>query len=265
MTSVLDRSAEARDGRGRQRAELLRVALDFRGDALAALAALADLPHPFALTGRWAGGGAVIGAAPRRVLAAEEDPFAALDDLPRLETPVAGAVGGGWFGYLGYRLGARVERLPPPPPRPATIPDFHLAYYDIVVHQDAGGEWWLEALRDAGGDPDLDTRLGALQARLRTAAPDGARTADPTPGPFRVASPGHAGHRWAVAEAVERIAAGDLFQVNLGIRLGSAGAFDPLALYTRAARTLAPAYGAVFATDWGGMVSLSPELFLRRR
>ncbi|CAA9478054.1 MAG: Para-aminobenzoate synthase, aminase component [uncultured Solirubrobacteraceae bacterium] len=248
-----------------ERVELVRVALDFVGDALAVLAALADLPHPFALTGRWAGGGAVLGADPRRVLGADEDPFGALDELPPLERPEPGGVGGGWFGYLGYRLGSRVERLPPPPPRPAAIPDFHLAYYDTVVRQDAAGAWWLEALRDAGGDPDLDARLAALERRLAAAARDGGRASDSTPGPFRVAAPGHAGHRRAVAEAVERIAAGDLFQVNLGLRLEAAGAFDALALYTRAARALQPAYGAVFATEWGGVVSLSPELFLRRR
>ena len=265
MTSVLGRPAAARSRPDAGRVELLRVPLDFRGDGLAALAVVADLPNPFALTGRWAGGGAVVGADPRHVLAAHEDPFAALDELPRLDRPATVGVGGGWFGYLGYRLGARVEDLPPPPPRPAAIPEFHLAYYDIVFHRDAAGAWWLEALRDADGDRDLDLRLDALRERMRRASADGSCADERVPGPFRVAAPGHAGHRWAVAEAVERIAAGDLFQVNLGLRLEARGAFDPLALYTRAARTLQPAYGAVFATDGGGVVSLSPELFLRRR
>ena len=265
MESLLGDRTAASAPRIPRRAELLRLPLEFRGDALRALAAVGDLPHPFALTGRWAGGGAVVGADPRRLLRADEDPFAALDDLPSLDAPRPGAVGGGWFGYLGYQLGRRVERLPPPPPRPAEIPDFHLAYYDMVLHQDAAGGWWLEALRDADGDPDLDARLDALRARIRDAAPDGGGTGEPQPAIFRAAPPGHAGHRWAVAEAVERIAAGDLFQVNLGLRLEAAGAFDPLALYTRAARSLQPAYGSVFATAWGGMVSLSPELFLRRR
>ena len=264
MTSVLGRPPDPRAQRVAGRVALLRVPLGFRGDALAALAALADLPHPFALTGRWAGGGAVVGADPRRVLAGHENPFAALDELPELEGPGAGGIGGGWFGYLGYRLGARVEELPPPPRRPATIPDFDLAYYDVVLHQDATGKWWLEALRDDDGDPELDARLEALGARMRR-APSDAGVDGKTPGPFRVAAPGRAGHRWAVAEAVERIAAGDLFQVNLGLRLEAAGGFDALALYTRAARALQPAYGAVFAAHGGGVVSLSPELFLRRR
>ena len=247
------------------RVELVRVALDVRADALTVLSALSDLPHPFALTGRWAGGGALLGADPRHVLAGEGDPFPVLDELPELAGPGADGVGGGWFGYLGYRLGDRVEVLPPSPRRPAAIPEFHLAYYDSLLRQDADGTWWLEALRDADGDADLDARLDALAARVAAAPATPALVAGPVPGPFRVAAPGHAGHRWAVAEAVERIGAGDLFQVNLGLRLEAPGSFDPLRLYTRAARELQPAYGAVFPTEGGGVVSLSPELFLRRR
>ena len=42
--------------------------------------ALAGEPWPFALTGTWAGGGAIVGAAPLRVARADEDPFALLDE-----------------------------------------------------------------------------------------------------------------------------------------------------------------------------------------
>ena len=269
MSSVVGRSADPRPRPVAGPVELVRVALDLRTDAFGVLAALSDLPYPFALTGRWAGGGALLGADPRHVLAADEDPFAALDELPQLADPGAGGgdvgVGGGWFGYLGYPLGARVESLPPSPPRPVAVPAFHLAYYDLVVRQDRAGLWWLEALRHVDGDAELDGRMERLAERLAGADTTAPQEAEPGPGPFRVTAPGHAGHRWAVAEAVERIAAGDLFQVNLGLRLEAAGRFDPLALYTRAAGRLAPAYGAVFAIPGGGVVSLSPELFLRRR
>ena len=40
-----------------------------------------DDERPFALVGRWAGGGALIGSEPVRTAAPEEDPFAVLDDL----------------------------------------------------------------------------------------------------------------------------------------------------------------------------------------
>ena len=78
--------------------------------------------RPFALIGRWAGGGAIVGSQPLRVAPPDADPFALLDELPAVEVRPEGAVGGGWFGYLGYSLGARVERLPPAPPRPRPMP-----------------------------------------------------------------------------------------------------------------------------------------------
>ena len=94
------------------------------------------------------------------------DPFVALDRLP---APVEGVeVGGGWFGYLGYRLGARIERLPPSPPRPVPLPDAQLAFYDHVLRQDADGRWWFEALHD------MPERLAEIEALLARRARAGA-------------------------------------------------------------------------------------------
>src|SRR4051812_47415633 len=110
------------------------------------LLALRDEPYAFALTGRWAGGGAIVGASPRAVLAPGDDPFARLEDLP---APSGDAVvGGGWFGWLGYGLGSLVEDLPARPPRPNPLPDAHLAFYDHVLRMDPAGRWWFEALED---------------------------------------------------------------------------------------------------------------------
>ena len=137
-------------------------------------------PWPFALTGRWAGGGAIVGCSPRTLLGAGEDPFARLEDLP--EARGDAEVGGGWFGWLGYGLGARVERLPPRPPRPVPLPDAHLAFYDHVLRQDAAGVWWFESLGD-------DAPLARLQALLDVAAPAGAA------GAGRVLAAGAGGRR----------------------------------------------------------------------
>ena len=246
----------------RPAARLVRVPLEYPGTVVTALRALRRLPHAFALTGRWAGGGAVLGAAPLVLLAEHEDPWQALNELPRLPGTGSGAVGGGWFGYLGYGLGSRVEELPPRPPRPQPLPDFHLAYYDHVVRLDADGAWWLEGLAAGECDESLDERMRRTADLLVSSRSD--EVALGPAGPFEVTPPGHSGHRWAVAEAVERIAAGDLFQVNLALRLESRWRADVVELFARAATALAPAYGAVFATGWGGLVSLSPELFLRR-
>ena len=74
-----------------------------------------------------------------------------------------GAVGGGWFGYLGYQLAALVEPVPPSPPRPVPIPTSSLAFYDHVLRCDTAGQWWFEALWSRG-------RRGAAQRAPRAPA-----------------------------------------------------------------------------------------------
>ena len=98
------------------------------------------------------------------VAAANEDPFDLLDRQPVVEgaEAAAGAVGGGWFGFLGYNLGARLERVPPPPPRHVPLPDFTLAFYDHVLRLAPDGRWWFEALWTEERDTELTARLELL-------------------------------------------------------------------------------------------------------
>jgi para-aminobenzoate synthetase / 4-amino-4-deoxychorismate lyase len=259
----------------------LRVALDelalAPADALQALVQAGE-PWPFALTGAWAGDSAIVGAGPLRVAAPDEDPFALLDEQPAVEAAELpeGTVGGGWFGWLGYGLGARVERLAPPPPRPAPLPPFQLAFYDHLLRRDAAGRWWFEALATAARAAALEARcarLRSLLAEAESATVAGGRQVahgdagtPAAPGPrFRIAGPGAAGHLAAVADGRERIAAGEIFQANLCLRLEADWDGDVAALYATAAERLRPARGAAFPAPWGGIASLSPELFLRRR
>jgi para-aminobenzoate synthetase/4-amino-4-deoxychorismate lyase len=247
---------------------LLRVPLDAPGlaphDALRVLACAGE-PWPFALTGEWAGGGAIVGAGPLRVAdPTVDDPFALLDEQPAVEpaaTPVD-VVGGGWFGWLGYGLGARVERLAPPPPRPVALPPFQLAFYDHLLRRDASGRWWFEALASDARAAALEARCAQLRALLAGGAPAAAPASAPR---FRIAGAGAAGHLAAVAECRERIAAGEIFQANLCLRLEAAWEGDVAQLFAAASARLAPARGAAFPAPWGGIASLSPELFLRRR
>lgn len=246
-------------------ARLLREALDLRLDGRAALAAIGGLPGAFALTGSWAGGGAILGSEPLELAGPDEDPFEALDRLPELEGEVPdGAVGGGWFGWLGYGAGGRIESLPPQPPRPDPLPEFRLAYYDNVLHLDGAGQWWFEALVTPGREPALRERC----ARLEELLADAANVPRPpeTQGPelFRLAGPGARGHLASVARCRERIRSGELFQANLRIRLEAEWDGDLAALFAVASDRTRPAYGAFFSTGQGGIASLSPELFLRR-
>jgi para-aminobenzoate synthetase/4-amino-4-deoxychorismate lyase len=225
--------------------------------AEAALALRGD-DRPVALVGAWAGGGAVLASEPVRVASADDDPFALLDEQPVIEGAERhpGAVGGGWFGLLGFVLGRAVERVPPPPPARSALPPFALAFYDHVLRLDADGAWWFEAL-------ETPARAGALAARREALL---ARTGAPRPfraGPFSPAPPGAAGLRAAVRACVERIHAGELFQANLTMRLEGPFAGDPLDAFA-AALPVGPRHGAFLAGPWGATVGLSPELFLRR-
>ena len=205
---------------------LLRIPLS--GDLAPERAPLvvAGEPGAFALCGAWAGGGALAGCRPVRVGGHDDDPFALLDERIDVDGADVDAVGGGWVGYLGYDLGRRLERLPPGPPRPAPLPAFALAFYDHVVRCDAAGRWWFEALSTPG-------RAAALrEALVRTAGPAG-RAAGARPRSGRAAGAravGPAAHLAAVEACRERIAAGDLFQANLCLRLQGDWEGDPAAL-----------------------------------
>jgi len=69
----------------------------------------------------------------------------------------------------------------------------------------------------------------------------------------------------AIDECRERIAAGEIFQANLCLRVEAQWQGDPLDLFARTAGTLEPRHAGLVTGPWGAVCSLSPELFLRRR
>jgi para-aminobenzoate synthetase / 4-amino-4-deoxychorismate lyase len=242
-------------------ARLVRIQLEGELSAAEGTLLVRGDERPFALAGDWAGGGAVVGSEPLVVAGPGEDPFELLDRQPRVGHEGGDAVGGGWFGYLGYNLGARLERVPPPPPRHVKLPDFALAFYDHVLHLDAHGRWWFEALWTDAREAELRTRLELLRTRLA----EGVRERPVWVGTFQPAPPGGAGHMTAIDECRERIAAGEIFQANLCLRLEAEWKGDPLDLFARTAGTLEPRHAGLVSGPWGAVCSLSPELFLRRR
>jgi para-aminobenzoate synthetase / 4-amino-4-deoxychorismate lyase len=211
--------------------------------------------RPFALAGDWLGAKAVLGSEPVRVASPEEDPFSLLDSRDEVG-PGEATVGGGWVGWLGYGLGTRVEELPPSPPAPVPQPPFSLAFYDHVVLFD-GRRWWFEALWGAEREAALRERLASWEARMQSQPPP-ARPAEVTP--FALVSNGAAGHLAAVTDCRHRIRTGELFQANLCVRLEARLGGDGLDLFARALPAARPRFGAIV----DGVVSLSPERFLRR-
>jgi len=222
------------------------------------LRALRDQAGLFGLLGAWHDSAAVVGFSPVRRLSAEEDPFAAMRDLPRVHG--AGGFGGGWVGALGYQLGGLVERLPPAPPRPIPMPAFSLAYYDHVLVHDRGG-WWFEALVDAGNRERIDGQLRLIQELLdRPSEPAGRSEC----GDF-VGYPDGPGHRDAIRATLGHLTAGDIFQANVCRRFETEFRGDPLDAFCAGFERLGPRYGAFLRTPQGAIASFSPELFLRRK
>jgi para-aminobenzoate synthetase/4-amino-4-deoxychorismate lyase len=219
--------------------------------------------RPFALLGDWLGGIALLGSAPLCVAPPDCDPLALLcSESAEVADASHGAadtdvkVGGGWVGWLGYQLGARIERLPPPPPPRVVTPAFSLAFYDHVVLFD-GEQWWFEGLGSPGRDATLRRRLEIWEERMR-AVPGALRT--PPRLRFAPAGSGSAGHIAAVAACRERIVSGELLQANICLRLESRFDGDPIDLCALALTRARPRFGALV----DGVVSLSPERFLRR-
>lgn len=199
--------------------------------------------------GAWHHGEALIAFDPVEVL--DGDPFAGIN-LDPLPADVAG-FGGGWIGAWGYQLGRLVEQLPPAPPRPDPQPDHRLAFYDHVLRL-SDGVWWFESLTR---DDERDARvLATLAAPVEPAQTYDVGTFEMTPSPD--------GHRAALATVLEHIAAGDIFQANLCARLEAPFSGDPLDVFCAGVQQLRPAYAAYVSSPEGALVSLSPELFLRR-
>ncbi|MFI7481803.1 bifunctional anthranilate synthase component I family protein/aminotransferase class IV [Kocuria sp. M1R5S2] len=227
------------------------------------LRALRHEPGLVALFGDWRPdpehGDALIAFRPVQVLGPDEDPFAALDAHAADEDGPEPPFGVGWIGYLGYQLARRLERLPEAPPRPARLPEHHLARYDHVLrHRPATGDWVVESA--PGTDP---ARLAATVAAVHNALarPGGAE-------PYRCGAFGADAsadeHAAAVTAALRHIRDGDIFQANIcrGLAAGFAG--DPLDLFCAGHERLVPRFAAFLRLPGGAVASLSPELFLRR-
>ena len=218
--------------------------------------------RPFALVGDWAGGGAIVGSEPLRVVGARDDPFDAARRAAesRRATARASAAAGSATSATGSAR--RVERLPPPPPRPVPLPDVAPR---LLRPRAAPGRRRALVVRGARTTARDCRALERLRARLAARAASRARAAL---GRVRARAPGAAPATWPrVADCVERIAAGELFQANLCLRLEArVRRATPLDLFAAAAAALEPRHARASSTGRGAASrSLSPELFLRRR
>lgn len=231
-----------------------RVGPDVALRLLDARAQAGGLPAPAALTGDWFGSRAVLvpSLPTERGNAFAGPAFAGPADCPPVRDAVAGAVGGGWFGYLAYDLADPSGRRGP-------LPRAVRGWAGNVLRLAADGGWWFEALV-ADEEPAPDGLARELCALLSGPVPS--RTGWT---PARLRRPPAEGHRRAVLACVEAIAAGELYQANVCTRFDAEFDGRPAELFAEGIRRFRPLRAAHLAGDWGAVGSFSPELFLARQ
>ena len=170
----------------------------------------------------------------------------------------------GWVGYIGFEMARQLEKLPASNRDDFGLPMMRMGLFDrgiILDHQQRIAHAVVCRGLRAGLDLREDTfdeLLGAWQQAVES--PE-------QPQPFILSNFGfemeREEHARIVVCALEYIAAGDIYQVNLAQRLRFRGITDHFEAYARL-RTVNPApYAAFLRWAEGAIGSLSPELFLR--
>ena len=165
----------------------------------------------------------------------------------------------GAIGYFGYELGGTLERLPAPRPDGPHMPEMHLGLYDTAaVFDETERRAWVVA---SGRQAD---HKAAWLAKKIAAAPALPPLSDIAYGPWR-AEQSRDSYQAQVAQIIEAIRAGEVFQVNLSQRFlaDAPSGLTPFDLYRRLRRVNPAPFGAYLAAgEVGWVLSASPERFL---
>jgi para-aminobenzoate synthetase component I len=273
---------------------VVRQALDVPADRLAAV--LGTWPEPailasgpgFGEAGRWS----IYAAYPRLVFEATDRRWSLRDASGLLQTgqgdplnemarlawrfKLAGSADtadldacpfqGGMIGFVGYDLAPLLERLPRRRPRDSGLPDLRFALYDTAVTVDnRTGEVVLHSwdLTDEGRQ--ATQRRGrfwrrAIHTSLRSHRPIRASRLSPL-----ASNLARAGYLERVRRALDYIAAGDAFQINLSQRFSAHGTIEPIDLFLRLGAASPAPFSAFMSWRDLAVVSASPELFYQTR
>jgi para-aminobenzoate synthetase component 1 len=171
---------------------------------------------------------------------------------------------GGAIGFFGYDLAPRLERLPRKASRDSKLPDVRFALYDTAVtvdHATGAVELWAhDLLRE--GDHAIAKRLSdwrSLLFRPRTMVFEPSWL-----GPL-TSNLSRSEYLEAVRRALDYIAAGDVFQVNLSQRFTAEGRVRPLDVYLSLKERSPAPFGAYLRRGDLAVASASPEWFYQTR
>lgn len=213
-------------------------------------------------------------------------------------TPLSGCPApfqGGAAGFLAYDLGAEIEALPSPRCRDLDIPDLELGFYDGVIAWNHRTRRCFVVstglpLRGEQRAERSEKRAAELVAWIRgeSAPPEprgglaklaasGADRRDPGSDAsarsleYRFDGQGgltsgftRPGYEQAVRAAIDKIRAGDIFQVNLSQRFSAPAPPDAISYYLELRHRAPAPFGAWFGGSRCSIASASPERFVRR-
>ncbi len=205
---------------------------------------------------------------------AARDPFDLLRALAPAEAMQRAASGlpfvGGAIGYMGYGLRRSVERLSTAPPDPLGLPDAWFGLYDraaVFDHRERRAVLVATGL-GAGNERQREARAAAgledLRRSLARATPAPTAHGAPAPAVRRRARlvTGRTEYLGAIARALDYIAAGDVYQVNLSHRIECPFDGDPITLFIDLARRNPAPFAAFIDVGDFQIVSSSPERFV---
>ena len=197
----------------------------------------------------------------------------------RVEGAKALPFASGLAGYLSYDLKDWIERYPARAERDLDFPDLSLRFHDVVwAWRRSTGEGWVVATGLRGDERDLGVRREERRARAASRLAEqwrvldhGIGAADESAEAIAAEAPAvtstftRPAYEAMVARALDHIAAGDIYQVNVAQRFRIEPSPPALDVY-RALRAIAPAPFLAFASlPDGGVASSSPERFFRVR
>lgn len=181
--------------------------------------------------------------------------------LPRLSSP--SFYGPGWYGYIGFEFAGRFESLPRRTFHDGALPHLRLALFDEVIVLDHAEQratiYHSPQLREVLDIPAREPLFDHWHYACESRAQD-----SDAPIEMSVRSSDARGpHVARVTRALEYIAAGDIYQVNLAHRLDLETNADPLTVHQKIRAANPAQYAAYLSSTHGAISSASPELFLR--